>query len=128
MRMITWLAATIFFTAVLSAEPTVVPDPIPCIRDLETGFFVEPIVNQALNLYNVMEEKWLPINIALKGKSTSVPDRMKKATGMMVPNPLEYPVQRGAVAKILKQVLFEVFLESMQQYGEAERPVADHIF
>lgn len=128
MRMIALLAATVFVSSVLSAEPAVVPDRIPCVRDLETKFFFEPLVNQGLSFYGVREELWLPINIALQRNSASVPDRMKTATAFMIPNPLEYPMQKGAVAKILKEVLLAVFLESMSQYGVNQRPFADRIF
>lgn len=128
MRMASWLAASFFYTGILSAFPTVVPDPIACVQDLETRFFQEYIVNQGLSLYNIREELWLPINISLQRKSASVPERMKRATAYMVPNPIEYPMQRGPAAKILKDVLFEVFLESMREYWANERPTADFIF
>lgn len=123
-----WIIAAIFYASTMDALPTVVPDPIPCVLDLETRFFDERIVNQGLSLYNVRQELWAPINQLLQRKSLEVPERMKRRTAFMVPNPIEYPIQRGATAKILKQVLFEVFLETMREYRANERPTADFIF
>jgi|GEM_PF-6423223 len=120
--------ALLFYTAALSAFPTVVPDPIPCVLELETHFFVEPIVNQGLSLYNIRQELWLPINAFLQLKSTEIPERMKRRTAYLVPNPIEYPMQRAATAKVLKEVLFEVFMEAMREYRANERPAAELAF
>ncbi len=58
-----------------------------------------------------------------------MPQRMKKKTAFMVPNPIEYPMQMGATAVILKGgLLFEVFLETMRFYLAYERPTVDYIF
>ena len=53
---------------------------------------------------------------------------MKRATAFMVPNPIEYPMRGGPTAKILKDVLFEVFLETIREYWANERPTVDFIF
>lgn len=123
-----WFVASFFYLLHLSAMPTVVPDPIACVMDLETHFFVESIVNQGLSLYDIREELWIPINISLQGKSRTVPDRMKRETAFMVPNPIEYPMQRLETAKILKKVLFEVFSESLEDYWLDELPRSTAIF
>lgn len=128
MRLFPWLIYSLICTSSLFGRPTVVPDPIPCFIELETRFFNEYIVNQGLSLYNIREELWLPINQLLQRKSLEVPERMKIRTAFMVPNPIEYPMQRGKTAKILKDVLFEVFLEAMREYHANERPTADFIF
>lgn len=123
-----WLMGALFYVSTAEAMPAVVPDPIPCVRDLETRFFDERIVNQGLSLYNIRQELWVPINVLLRQKSMSIPDRMKKRTAFMVPNPLEFPMQRAETAKILKDVLFEVLLETMREYQANERPTVDFIF
>lgn len=112
----------------ISAEPSVVPDSTPCFKQLQTGFFEEPIVNQALSLYNIRQELWSPINQRLRFASLEVPKRMKSKTAYMVPNPLEFPMQKERTAKILKDVLFEVFLETLRFYQVNERPAADFAF
>jgi hypothetical protein len=104
------------------------PEQVPCVLNLEMHFF-EPIsVSQALNSYQIPQSLWMPIIQSLEFKSTSVPERMKQATFDQVPNPIEYPIQKAATAKILKNVLFELFLETMKEYQVDERPTADLIF
>ena len=128
MQWLLWLAASILYSSILSALPAVAPEPIACVQDLETKFFVESIVNRGLSMYNVREELWLPINISLRIRSASVPERMKTVTAFMVPNPLEYPMQKGVTAKILKDVLYDVFREAMREYGVDVPPFTDRIF
>lgn len=115
-------------TSYAMAEPTVVPDPIACVKNLELNFFEEKIVYQGLNFYGIRQELWSLIYQMLRRKSTEVPGRMKRKTAFMVPNPIEYPMQKGLTAKILKEVLFEVFLETMRFYQLNERPTADFVF
>lgn len=122
MRAYLWIMGALFYFTTLGAIPSVVPDRIPCFDALEIGFFSEPIVNQALSLYNVRQELWVPINELLKQKSLKVPERMKMQTAYMVPNPIEYPMQRAVTAKILKQVLFEILEEVIHQYPTTEIP------
>jgi hypothetical protein len=118
----------LFYAAPIMAIPTVVPDPIPCVLELETHFFLEPIVSRGLSLYNIRQELWLPINQRLRKKNLEVPERVKRRTAYMVPNPLEYPMQKAIIARILKEVLFEVFMEVMQEYHEIQRPEVNLIF
>lgn len=115
-----WIVGTLLYSMSISAIPTVVPDRIPCFFELQTGFFLEPIVNQALSLYNIRQELWVPINERLHQKSLEVPERMKVRTAYMVPNPIEYPMQKAETAKILKQVLSEVLDEVIRQYPITE--------
>lgn len=128
MRIYLGLIAALFYSSTIMALPSVVPDPIPCFLELETHFFVESIVNQGLSLYNIRQELWLPINQLLQAKSAEVPERMKRRTAYMVPNPIEYPMKRAVTAKILKEVLFEVFMEAMHEHYTAEEPETDSIF
>lgn len=128
MNIYCWMMGILFYSSTIHALPTVVPDRIPCLIKLETSFFVESIVNQGLSLYNVRQELWLPINEHLQIISLEVPDRMKKRTAYMIPNPIEYPMQKGVTAKILKEVLEEVFNEALRQYPTNEIPNSSMIF
>lgn len=119
---------TICFASNLAALPTVVPDPVRCVKEIETHFFQDYIVNQGLSLYNIREELWVPINMALQRNSTSVEARMIRKTAFMVPNPLEYPMQRGATAKLLKDALYEVFVESVKEYWNVDSGTAKNMF
>lgn len=105
-----------------------VADPVPCFKNLETNFFKEDLVRQALSLYNIPQGVWNPIVIQLRGASGEVPNRMRAKTRGMVPNPLEYPLQREPAAKLLKEALHEVFVEVMAANAMPEQPTADLIF
>jgi len=123
-----WIIGALFYSFQVVAFPTVVPDPIPCLRELETHFFMDSIVIQGLSLYNIRQELWQPIVESLQRRSLEVPERMKRRTAYMVPNPIEYPLQRAVTAKILKEVLLEVFMEAMRENYANERPTADLVF
>jgi hypothetical protein len=96
--------------------------------DLELHFFEERYLKQGLSTYEIRQELWNPIFFALQKRSLQVRERMKRKTAYLVPNPLEYPIQREAVAKLLLAVLFEVFQEVMRFYYVNERPTADFVF
>lgn len=114
MRLFSLMTGALLYASGGFALPSVVPDPIPCYQELSTHFFDPLIVNQALSLYGVRQELWQPIIQTLQGKSLTVPDRMKQRTAFMVPNPIEYPMNRVDTAKLLKSVLAEVFYEALQ--------------
>lgn len=116
------------FSFCLYGEPTVVPDPRPCLKDLQTHFFREDILYEALSLYHIPQGIWSPIYQELQLKSREVPDRMKKRTAYMVPNPLEYPINREFTARLLKVVLFEIFMETMNDNRTNEQPTSTYIF
>src|ERR1700730_12721094 len=102
MQAYSWIFGALLYSSTVAGIPTVVPDPIPCVKELELHFFPEHLVSQALSLYNVRQELWLPIYQSLKSRTFEVPERMNMRTSYMVPNPIEYPMQRGPTAKILK--------------------------
>lgn len=112
----------------IQAAPSVVLDPVPCVRDLALHFFNERLVGQALSLYNIRQELWSPITQTLERKSREVLLRIKRKTAFMVPNPFEYPMDRGMAARILKNELFAIFLETLREYQVQERPPADFAF
>ncbi len=54
-------SALVLYTLPSGALPTVVPDPVRCVKDLELYFFDPSLVNQALDIYNIQQELWYPI-------------------------------------------------------------------
>jgi hypothetical protein len=68
------------------------------------------------------------MNARLRQKNLEVPERMKIHTAYMIPNPIEYPINRVATAKILKAVLLEVFLEVMREYYYTDQVESEKIF
>lgn len=94
----------------------VAPDRIPCVEELEVHFFSPSVVNQALNFYQVRQELWPLINTELEERSKTVPRLMIEASSNMVPNPIEYPMQKRKTAELLKKVLFKLFEEVLIKY------------
>ncbi len=105
-----------------------VPDPIPCLRDIETHFFDTNIVQQALSLYRIPQALWSLIIRDLQAGSRDIPSRIRAKTAHMVHDPFNYPLQKGPVAEILKQTLYELFIETMNRYAVGEQPVVRLIF
>ncbi len=85
-------------------------------------------MGEALSFYQIRQELWSPITQTLIRKSQEVLMRVKRKTAFMVPNPFEYPMNRGLAARVLRDVLFELFLETLKEYQSNERPVADFAF
>lgn len=108
--------------------PSVAQDPVPCLKDLELNFFSPDLVNQALSLYGIRQELWAPVSNRLIGKSREIPHLMKIKTAYMVPNPIEYPMNKAAAAKLLKEALHQVFTENMIFYEINQQPTSDFIF
>lgn len=106
----------------------VIPDTPPCLFVLETEFFRQELVYQAFSLYQIPQGLWVPIYEDLRTKSRSVPQRMKQKTASMVPNPIEYPLQKHATWKILKIVLFTLFDEVMRDYRISSSVKIEGIF
>jgi len=103
-------------------------DPSDCYKDLQLNFFQEELVYQALSIYRIPQGLWARISGDLKSRSSQIPGRMRQATARLVPNPLDYPMQKEFASKLLKKTLMNVFYETMSQYQVNERPTADFAF
>lgn len=120
----------LLFSAICGSFPVeaLVTDPSPCLRELELHFFDPTLVNQALSMYNVPQGTWATILQSLQERSASVPERLKSKTAGMYPNPIAYPLQKGPTAKLLKDTLYEVFVEALAQNGVHEQPTVGLMF
>lgn len=105
-----------------------VPDRSRCFDDLQLHFFREQIVNEALSVYIVPQGLWSPINRDLRAMSVEIPSRMKQISLRMIPNPLEFPIDRFEAAKIFKLALYQVFVKVMRRYYVTEHPTIEEIF
>lgn len=103
-----------FLLAILVLTCSFVQDPSPCLKNMQLHFFETTRVNEVLNFYQIPQEYWSPIVIEIQLRSVEVPGRMKQKTNRMVPNPIEYPMNRNQAAKLLKETLYEVFSESIR--------------
>lgn len=105
-----------------------VADNVRCLKDLQTNFFNPAYVNQALSTYIIPEGLWPLINSDLRRESQTVPDRMKKLSLHMVPNPLEYPLNKFEAAKLLKLALYQAYVDVMRRHYITEHPTLEDIF
>ena len=106
----------------------VIPDTPPCLLRLETAFFQQEPLYQAFSFYQVPQGLWEPLYESLQAKSPSIPERMKQKTAYMVPNPIEYPLQKQATWKILKIVLYTLFEEVMHSYHISQSAIIEGVF
>lgn len=103
-------------------------DPSPCFKDLQLHFFQEPIVGQAFGLYEIPQGLWVPVMQSLQRRGLEIPNRLKDKTARLVRNPIDFPMDKKIAAQLLIATLFEVFLETMQEYQIQEQPTAHLIF
>jgi len=88
-------------------------DPSRCMAEIEQTFFQNDLVTTALSYFNIPQGLWVPINSSLQQRVPQIAQRMKKKTRMMVPDPLEYPMNTDWARKALKDTLFDVFREAL---------------
>lgn len=112
----------------LHSLPTVVPEPNKCIAQLERNFFNNHVVSEALSYYNIRQELWDLIVKDLAKRTETIPARMKRKTAFMVPNPIEFPIQNEVAAKILRDVFWEAYLETMVAFQLNIEPTVSYIF
>ncbi len=124
--MFAWVS--LLFVLLPWSSEGVIPDMPPCLFQLETEFFQQELLYQAFNLYQIPQGLWVPIYETLQEKSRSVPEKMKQKTASMVPNPIEYPLQKQATWKILKIVLFTLLNEVMRGYRISSSEKIEGVF
>lgn len=107
------LLISLFSLSTLLVFSTDVP---PCYRNLEVNFFRTDLVNEALSLHGVSQSKWNLINTQLQGNVKGVPQLVKEKAKKMEPNPFDPPFQSQEAAELLRQVLLEVFSETLANF------------
>ncbi|MCB1111090.1 MAG: hypothetical protein H7A37_07410 [Chlamydiales bacterium] len=85
-----------------------------CFRRLETGFFNTRLVTQALNMHGVYQSQWAPILLDLRQNARQVPRIVRSRARKMNPNPIQNPFDPTAAQKLLMDVLYEVFADTMR--------------
>lgn len=104
-------AATLLLSQTLSADS--VP---PCYREIQTTFFQQQLVAEALSLYRVNQTLWHPIYNDLQRASYLVPAIIQARARSMSPNPL-YPVFIPEKAfELLQHTLEGVYTEVLMRY------------
>lgn len=93
-----------------------------CYEELQTHFFPDNVVSQALSLYNVSQGGWFEIIQQLHEKSTEIPTILHERAARMHPNPISYPFKPKEAGELLLEILSEVF-----DYVITNSPVFDRI-
>jgi hypothetical protein len=88
-----------------------------CYRQLQTDFFGEQQVAQALSLYKVQQTAWRLIFNDLRKAAQGVPALVQARANAKVPNPLAPPFDAGGAIQILQESLFQVFYSTMMRYS-----------
>lgn len=88
-----------------------------CFQVIEKEFFNEKFVNEALQLHRIYQSSWYLFNSALKVNAQAIPLMIQERAEKMIPNPFQYPFQPKEAALLLNQVLFEVFDQTVKQFG-----------
>jgi hypothetical protein len=77
------------------------------------NFFNQTYLYQALNLYNLPQGSWNLVLTALHQQSALVPSLMMKEGKKLGRNPLENPFDPEGAEKLLMDVLYKVFYETL---------------
>lgn len=86
----------------------------PCFRELETNFFKQILLYQALSLHHVYQSQWSPIYQDLVKRSADIPRTVRDKASRMHRNPLQDPFQKDVAVDILRQTLYDAFVEVLK--------------
>ena len=120
-RLITYVLATLM--------PVFAPCEMPpCYRDLEVNFFNPTLVNEALSLHSVFQSSWSLINYELQKNVRRVPELVKARAREMERNPFEPTFQPQEASALLRQVLFDVFSQTLAEFNITNQNNVDEMF
>lgn len=105
-----YFLAFAFFAEAYDASPR-------CFRDLELNFFQPALVSQALSNHRVDQSVWTPINQILKESSRQVPSLLRERVKYLNVNPLSPVFIPEPALKILEEILFRIFSETLISYN-----------
>lgn len=106
----------LFFFALFNSGGGYSSEPA-CVRELEEVFFNPYYVSQALSLHDVSQSAWAEVNRVLKQKAQNVPALVREKAKAMDPNPFDVPYDPDGASKVLKEVLYGVFAETLTQFN-----------
>lgn len=110
---ISWYKLLLTSVLAFSCPVIAIADAPPCYKDLEVNFFNPTLVNEALSLHSISQSNWTLINTELQNNLKRVPELVKERAKKMNPNPFGNPFQPQEASKLLREVLLEVFSETL---------------
>lgn len=112
-----FICITSLFTALATVPLDIRGDASPpCYRQMQTTFFNENLVAQALALNRIHQNLWIFIARDLKRASSQIPAIVQAQARSQNPNPLERPFNRDGAFKILESALYSVYYPIMNSY------------
>lgn len=111
-----WNAGLTFALAIILPIRTFAAES-QCYKEIESNFFNESLVNQALANHNISQSNWALINQTLKSNNKNIPSIVRQRAKTMSPNPFDTPFRPLEAAKILNQVQLEVFASTLATFG-----------
>ena len=90
-----------------------------CFKRFERDFFKERYLNEAFSLHQmtVPQSQWNIIYRALQAKMQQVPGLVKSQAERMDVNPLSHPFQAEQAEKLLFDILYQAFVQTMHDYN-----------
>lgn len=107
MRALLWLAL-IFSLPLYSYE-----DVPPCFRKLETQFFTERNVMDALESFYIYQSQWVPIWTDLSRRSRDAVPMIRDKARREKKNPLDHPFNAKRAKEILLEVQRDIFVKTL---------------
>lgn len=110
-------ALAAFFLSFLILSHVVAYEDVPvCFKKLETGFFTERNVKDALEIYNIYQSSWQPIYNDLMARARKAPQLIKEKAKREKKNPLEHPFDAKRSKEILIEVQREIFVKTLNYW------------
>ncbi|MEM1283190.1 MAG: hypothetical protein AAGG81_06515 [Chlamydiota bacterium] len=92
-----------------------------CLKNLVLTFYDDSYLDQALNMHRVYQSTWSPIKSELRSRARKVPELMYTEGKKQRPNPLDYPMNSQEAERILIDVLYMQFQETLNNFNIMNR-------
>lgn len=99
-----------------------------CFKSLEVSFFDETSLYQAFNFYNLPQGSWSLIFTNLNQQTRNVPAIMWAEGKKLGKNPLENPFDPKGAEKLLMQVLYRIFFNTLHNTLPIDDPSIEKMF
>lgn len=87
-----------------------------CVQDIETTFFNEVWLNEAMSYHYVSQSAWKMINRDILYRARTIPNQVKSAREHLPTDPFQYPFNGQASWALIRGILLQNFREVMNFY------------
>lgn len=110
-------ALSAFFLSFLFLSQAFAYEDVPaCFRKLETQFFTERNVKDALEVYAIYQSSWQPIYNDLMVRAKDSRRLIKEKAKKEKKNPLEHPFDAKRAKELLIEVQREIFVKTLNYW------------